>query len=130
MFHQSNLPITDSVLVADDHPAHGELLEELLTPQGCKVVSVPDGVAALEELTRTQFDTVLLDVMMPHLNGFEVCPFSARPCSACSVLSPALLTCLHDFVHVRRWPNLENVAMGQRRMLADELYSMIHVPRL
>src|SRR5229473_633498 len=73
MFHQSNLPITDSVLVADDQPANRELLEELLTPQGCKVVSVSDGVAALEELTRTQFDLVLLDVMMPHLNGFEVC---------------------------------------------------------
>src|SRR6516164_4859177 len=56
--------------------------------------------------------------------------FSVRPSSACSVLSPSLLTCLHDFVHVRRWPNLENVAIRQRRMLPDELYSMIHVPRL
>ncbi|HUD54689.1 MAG TPA: HD domain-containing phosphohydrolase, partial [Terracidiphilus sp.] len=37
------------------------------------VVTVPDGAAAVEELTRTQVDLVLLDVMMPHLNGFEVC---------------------------------------------------------
>ena len=73
MLHQPNLPITGTVLVADDQAANRELLEELLTPQGCKVVSVPDGAAALEELTRTQFDLVLLDVMMPHLNGFEVC---------------------------------------------------------
>ena len=73
MLHRSNLPITGTVLVADDQPANRELLEELLTPQGCKVVSVPDGAAALEELTRTQFDLVLLDVMMPLLNGFEVC---------------------------------------------------------
>ncbi len=73
MLHQSNLPITGTVLVADDQAANRELLEELLTPQGCKVVSVPDGAAALEELARTQFDLVLLDVMMPHLNGFEVC---------------------------------------------------------
>src|SRR6202045_3382686 len=50
--------------------------------------------------------------------------------STCLVLSSSLLTCLHDFVHVPRWPNLENVAIPQRRMLADELYSMIHVPRL
>src|SRR6516165_4914225 len=55
--------------------------------------------------------------------------FVVRPSSPCGVLSPALLTCLHYFVHVRRWPNLENVAVRQRRMLADELYSMIHVPR-
>ena len=70
MLHQ---PITGTILVADDQAANRELLEELLTPQGCKVVTVPDGAAALEELTRAQFDLVLLDVMMPHLNGFEVC---------------------------------------------------------
>jgi putative two-component system response regulator len=60
-------------LVADDQTANRELLEELLTAQGCKVIAVPDGAAAVEELSRTQVDLVLLDVMMPHLNGFEVC---------------------------------------------------------
>src|SRR6201987_1726553 len=57
-------------------------------------------------------------------------PLSVTPCSACSVLSTSLLACLHDFTHVPRWANLENVAIRQRRMLANELYSMIHVPRL
>src|ERR1700692_2425929 len=57
-------------------------------------------------------------------------PLSVTPCSACSVLSPALLTCLHNFVHVPGWPNLENVAIRQSRMMRHELYSMIHVPRL
>ena len=56
--------------------------------------------------------------------------FLFRPSSACSVLSPSLLTCLHDFVQVRRWPNPENAAVLQGRMLRHELYSMIHVPRL
>jgi cyclic di-GMP phosphodiesterase len=70
MLHQS---ITGTILVADDQAANRELLEELLIAQGCKVITVPDGAAALEELTRAQFDLVLLDVMMPHLNGFEVC---------------------------------------------------------
>src|ERR1700676_2373951 len=73
MFHQSHQPITGTVLVADDQAANRELLEELLTAQGCKVIAVPDGAAAVEQLTRTQVDLVLLDVMMPHLNGFEVC---------------------------------------------------------
>src|SRR5262249_22868777 len=54
---------------------------------------------------------------------------SGRP-SACRVLSPALLTCLHQFIHARRGPNLENVAVLQSRMLRHKLYSMIHVPRL
>src|SRR5580693_5058464 len=52
------------------------------------------------------------------------------PSSSRGILSPSLLTCLHDFVHVPGWPNLENVAIRHRRMLRDELYSMIHVPRL
>src|SRR6202165_248671 len=73
MFHQSHQPITGTILVADDQAANRELLEELLTAQGCKVITVPDGAAAVEGLTRTQVDLVLLDVMMPHLNGFEVC---------------------------------------------------------
>jgi hypothetical protein len=50
--------------------------------------------------------------------------------STCRVLSSSLLTCLHDFVHVPRLPNLENVATRQRQMLSHELYSMIRVPRL
>src|SRR5215472_7479594 len=57
-------------------------------------------------------------------------PLSVTPCSACSVLLPALLTCFRDFAHVPCWPNLENVAVGQSGMLTDELHSMIHVPRL
>jgi putative two-component system response regulator len=73
MFHQSHQPITGTILVADDQAANRELLEELLTAQGCKVITVLDGAAAVEELTRTQVDLVLLDVKMPHLNGFEVC---------------------------------------------------------
>src|ERR1700719_5233533 len=73
LLHQSHEAITGTVLVADDQSANRELLEELLTAKGCKVIAVPDGAAAIEQLTRTQVDLVLLDVMMPHLNGFEVC---------------------------------------------------------
>ncbi len=73
MFHQSHQPITGTILVADDQAANRELLEELLTAQGCTVITVPDGAAAVDQLARTQVDLVLLDVMMPRLNGFETC---------------------------------------------------------
>jgi putative two-component system response regulator len=73
MSYQLDSHITGTILVADDQPANRELLEELLTAQGCKVITVPDGAAAIEELTRTQIDVALLDVMMPRLNGFEAC---------------------------------------------------------
>jgi CheY-like chemotaxis protein len=42
MLHESHPPITGTVLVADDQSANRELLEELLTAQGCKVIAVPD----------------------------------------------------------------------------------------
>ena len=73
MFSKSPQPVTGTILVADDQVSNRELLDELLTTQGFRVVTVPDGAAAVKELTRTQVDLVLLDVMMPHLNGFEAC---------------------------------------------------------
>ena len=73
MQYQSHESATGTILVADDQAANRELLDELLTTQGFRVVTVPDGAAAVEELTRTRVDLVLLDVMMPHLNGFEAC---------------------------------------------------------
>jgi putative two-component system response regulator len=73
MQYQSHQSVTGTILVADDQVANRELLDELLTTQGFRVVTMPDGAAAVEELTRTQVDLVLLDVMMPRLNGFEVC---------------------------------------------------------
>jgi len=73
MLHRSCRPVTGTILVADDQASNRELLEELLTREGFKVVSVSDGSAALREVANTQIDLVLLDVMMPDLNGFEVC---------------------------------------------------------
>jgi putative two-component system response regulator len=73
MLHWSCQPATGTILVADDQVANRELLEELLTQEGFKVICVADGTAALQELADTQVDLVILDVMMPHLTGFEVC---------------------------------------------------------
>jgi two-component system, cell cycle response regulator len=70
---QPSQPILGTVLVADDQVANRELLEELLSAEGLQVIPVADGAAAVAELARTQVDLVLLDVMMPYLNGFEVC---------------------------------------------------------
>jgi len=68
-----NHVVTGTILVADDQGPNRELLEELLTTQGFKVIAVADGAEALHQLNRVPIDLVLLDVMMPHLSGFEVC---------------------------------------------------------
>ena len=66
-------PLSGTILVADDTASNRELLEELLAAQGFTVITASDGAATLHELSRTPIDLVLLDVIMPHLNGFEVC---------------------------------------------------------
>jgi DNA-binding response OmpR family regulator len=61
------------ILVVDDIPANVRLLEAVLEPRGYDVVSAPDGLVALEIVGSAKPDLVLLDVMMPHLDGYEVC---------------------------------------------------------
>lgn len=60
-------------MVVDDHEATRRLLAELLRRQGYKVITVGEGRDALEEFARGQPDLVLLDVLLPDLDGFEVC---------------------------------------------------------
>jgi len=82
-------------LVADDHAPNRELLEEFLSAQGLTVISVADGAAAVDAVKRTQIDLALLDVMMPGLNGFEVCQkIKANPQTY--LLPVVLITALSD----------------------------------
>ena len=69
----SKAQVRGTILVADDHEPNRELFQELLTAEGFDVVTAPDGAAALAEFARVQPVLVLLDVMMPHLTGFDVC---------------------------------------------------------
>ena len=60
------------VLVADDDPLMHELLQYKLESAGYAVRCVSDGQAALDEIERQRPDILLLDVMMPVVDGFEV----------------------------------------------------------
>ena len=62
-----------TILVVDDIPANVRLLQAVLEPRGYDVVSAPDGLVALEVVASAKPDLVLLDVMMPNLDGYEVC---------------------------------------------------------
>ncbi|AKG21874.1 response regulator [Calothrix sp. 336/3] len=61
------------VLVVDDHAASRMTAVALLAMEGYEVVEADSGVVALEMVTDKQPDLILLDVMMPGMDGFEVC---------------------------------------------------------
>lgn len=62
-----------SILVIDDEPNNYDVIEMLLMNDGHRLSYAPSGFEALSYLEQTQPDLILLDVMMPGLNGIEVC---------------------------------------------------------
>ena len=61
------------VLVVDDTPDNLKVISTMLTDAGYRVLSKRDGASALELVDKKPPDIILLDVMMPGMNGFEVC---------------------------------------------------------
>ena len=60
------------ILVVDDISQNNDLLEAYLVPQGYEIIKAVSGEDALEKLASNQIDLILLDVMMPGMDGFEV----------------------------------------------------------
>ncbi len=65
--------MTGLVLVVDDVPANVKLLEAKLTNEYYDVITAKDGYEALEQTKAKKPDLILLDVMMPGIDGFETC---------------------------------------------------------
>jgi DNA-binding response OmpR family regulator len=61
------------ILVVDDEQPVQQLLDRTLSSEGYEVVPALDGEQALERMKSQSFDLVMLDVMLPKLDGFEVC---------------------------------------------------------
>jgi PAS domain S-box-containing protein len=66
-------PLNPVILCVDDEEANLKLLEKLLVPRGYVVVSAANGKDALLKIKSQAIDLVLLDIIMPGMNGFEVC---------------------------------------------------------
>ena len=65
--------LTQSVLIVDDEPMARTLLRLMLVRAGFNVSEAEDGFDALEKVQASQPDIILLDVMMPGMDGFTVC---------------------------------------------------------
>jgi len=64
---------THRILIADDNAQNRELLEALLARIDCETEFAVDGQDTINKVDSFEPDLILLDVMMPKLNGFEVC---------------------------------------------------------
>jgi adenylate cyclase len=67
------MDIAATVLAVDDQPTNLRLLDAVLTPRGHRVLTAASGAAALAMLETEDVDIVLLDILMPEMDGYEVC---------------------------------------------------------
>ncbi len=65
--------MTTKILIVDDEPRYLRLLEANLRSDGYDVVSASDGLQAVEVFSSDPVDLILMDVMMPNLDGFAAC---------------------------------------------------------
>lgn len=92
---------TPTILIVDDNPQNLELLQAYLDEMDCETVPARDGKQALALIARDKPDLILLDVMMPHVSGFEVCRrLKADP--ATSEIPVIMVTALNEFGDIER----------------------------
>src|SRR3972149_1722730 len=71
-FH-SHSQMPETILIVDDTPANLSVLVDTLSEAGYQLMVAEDGEDALAQTAHTRPDLILLDVMMPGLDGFETC---------------------------------------------------------
>jgi len=106
---------TGRLLVVDDEGQNRELLRALLEAQDHKVTEAENGKQALQMVIKDPPDVILLDVMMPEMDGFEVCrQLKANPATA--AIPILLVTVLKD-----RSDRLTGIAAGASDFLSKPL---------
>jgi two-component system, sensor histidine kinase and response regulator len=68
-----NYELKKSVVIVDDTPENIRLLAQILGEQGYRVRSAPNGERALATVQKEKPDLILLDIVMPEMDGYEVC---------------------------------------------------------
>ena len=71
-------PVT--VLAIDDQPVNLRLLDAVLTPRGHRVLTAPSGAEGLALLETHEVDLVLLDIVMPEMDGIELAQKAGEMC--------------------------------------------------
>lgn len=83
--NQTFCPVMKRILVVEDEEDINQLISQHLSDSGFEVQSVYDGYQALEAAEHGQFDLVVLDILLPGLDGWEVCNFLRKSSATVNV---------------------------------------------
>jgi len=91
--------LTGLILIVDDNPTNLDVISEALSSAGYKVAIATSGERAIQQVERRPPDLILLDVMMPGINGFETCKRLKSNTKTCDI--PIIfMTALADADHI------------------------------
>ena len=128
----AKVDLSRRVLVVEDDEATQELLQKRLTKEGWQVVVAGNGREALERLTQGPPDLVLLDLMMPEMDGFEFLEaFRKQPGCACTTVVVMTSKIFTQADHQRLRGQVAQVVAKANlspEMLAAEIWSALGKP--
>ena len=124
--HQAEQAPASTILVVDDTPAIVQLLRTILESDGFDVAIAVDGEAAIAQVQASQPNLVLLDVMMPEIDGFEVCrQLQANPTT--QTIPVLFMTALDDTVTKVKGLELGAVDYITKPFEAEEVLARVKV---
>lgn len=119
----SPLSNTDRILVVDDSPDNVFLIQTILEEEGYAIATAEDGASALAQIEQSPPDLVLLDVMMPGMDGFEVTK-RIRQNTKLSFI-PILLITAHDKPSVAQGLDMGADDFIRKPVEVDELMARV-----
>ncbi|MEG4074737.1 response regulator [Microcoleus sp. Pol14C2] len=117
---------TSSILIVDDNPSNLDVLSEALAGSGWEILVATDGETAIEQAEYSQPDLILLDVMMPGIDGFETCHrLKASPLT--NEISVIFMTALSDIGDKVKGFNLGAVDYITKPFEQKEVLARVHL---
>ncbi|MDG3007988.1 response regulator transcription factor [Paludisphaera mucosa] len=117
-----------TALIVEDHPEQARLVERILGLRGFNALIAEDGETGLIMAQRRQPDVVLLDLMLPDVNGFDVCR-RLRSDRATMLIPVVMLTALDDRQHRMHGFRVGANAYLTKPYGVDELFDAIEAAR-
>lgn len=114
---------SDNILVVDDSPDNVFLIKTILEEEGYTVTTAENGVSALAKISEANFDLVLLDLMMPGMDGYEVTKRMRENRSLPFI--PILLITAHDSPNVAQGLDLGADDFIRKPVTVDELLARV-----